>query len=138
MNKLVALAIVFALLSNGGTAAIAAESDVKMACNDGTMDQVKGKDTCSKHGGVWKAKSGTSTRSAATPIDTTKGLTPPSKTAATTKIKTRTASGTTPKKAPSRGTRGPTAKCMDGALYYSRERRGACATHGGVDKWYGW
>jgi hypothetical protein len=132
MNKSIAFAAAFTLLCSGATVAIAAANDTIVTCKDGTRTNA-GSSVCSKHGGVQK------TENASTPIDTTKGFAR-NQTATTTKTKTHTttASNTTHKKAASKATSSPTAKCIDGAMYFSTERRGACASHGGVDKWFIW
>ena len=131
MNKFAALAATFALLCNGSAVAIAANGGTTVTCKDGTKRHAS-KDACSDHGGVKKSKN------TSTPIDTTKGLTPPSSSTTTTKNKTNASSvsKTTRKKTTSKATRNPTARCNDGAQYFSTERRGACASHGGVKTWY--
>ena len=132
MHKFVALAAAVGLLCTGTATAIAADTVAKVTCADGTIEHSKGE--CSAHRGVQAAKD------TSTPIDTTKGLTPPKKTATTSSSKTPTSSTSksAKKKTASMASSSPTAKCNDGAMYFSRERRGACASHGGVKKWYGW
>ena len=111
-------------MCSGISIATAADDGGWVTCKDGL--QMHGGGECSNHGGVLIAKS------TSTPIDTTKGLTP-NKTATTKKSPTqKTAAVAKTKKAVSNKTSGPTAKCMDGAMYFSTERRGACASHGGV------
>ena len=128
MNKFIAFAATFALLSSGISIATAADDGGWVTCKDGM--KMHGGGACANHGGVLLATS------TSTPIDTTKGLTP-NKTATKPKMQ-KTASKATHKIAVSKRSSGPTAKCIDGAMYFSRERRGACASHGGVAKWYGW
>ncbi|HYM34512.1 MAG TPA: DUF3761 domain-containing protein [Steroidobacteraceae bacterium] len=130
MNKSIAFAAAFALVCGCATVAIAVASDTIVTCKDGTRTNA-GSSVCFKHGGVQN------TENASTPIDTTKGFAP-NATATKTKTHTTTASNTTHKKTASKATSSPTAKCKDGAMYFSTERRGACASHGGVDKWYIW
>ena len=134
MNKSIAFALACALVCSGTAVTIAAASDTIVTCKDGTRTNA-GRSVCSKHGGVQK------TESTSTPIDTTKGLAPnqtATKTSAKTQTHTTTAANTTRGKVSSKATGSPTAKCNDGAMYFSRERVGACASHGGVNKWYGW
>jgi hypothetical protein len=85
---------------------------------------------CANHGGVLIEMN-------TTPIDTTKNLTP-TKTATKEKTKSQktAASAATKKKTVSKKSSSPTAKCNDGAMYFSTERRGACASHGGIRYWF--
>ena len=131
MSKCIAFAATFALLCSGVSIATAADDGGWVTCKDGM--KMHGGGACANHGGVLIPTS------TSTPINTTKSVTP-KRTATATKTKTHTTSvsNTTRKKVTAKATSSPTAKCMDGAMYFSRERRGACAKHGGVDKWYGW
>jgi hypothetical protein len=131
MTRCINLAAALALLlmaALASTAAIAADKPL-YTCTDGA--QTSAKHLCGEHGGV--KGSVPNANGASKPIDTTKGLTPPTKTATTSKSKTSNKSASASKR-----TGGPTAKCNDGALYYSTEHKGACLSHGGVDKWYIW
>ena len=103
-------------------------------CKDGLKVQIQV--SCDLHGGVRiEATKATSARSK--PIDASKDLVPRQTATAKSKTKSSAATAAARKKVSARSS-SPTAKCNDGALYYLRERRGACATHGGVDKWFGW
>jgi hypothetical protein len=136
MNKFMSLTATFALLYGGTTIVFAAEAGEWVTCKDGL--KMHGGGACSNHGGVL-IEANKSTPVKTTPIDTTKGFVP-KQTATTAKSKTPSASASksTQKKAASTTTRNPTAKCLDGAMYFSTERKGACSKHGGVDKWFGW
>jgi hypothetical protein len=128
MSKIITFAAAAALLCCGSFV-IAAETSTSVTCKDHTKDHA-GKDACSHHGGVQKAKS------AATPIDTTKGFTADNKAlSANDKTPTKQASNTKHKSA-THATNYPTARCNDGAQYFSKKRPGACMSHGGVKTWY--
>jgi len=131
MRKFFSIAAAVGLLCSG-TLVFAADSGAKVTCADGTIQHSKA--ACADHHGVQPSKS------ASTPIDTTKGLTPPKTTATSSANKTQASSTSksAKKKTASMASSSPTAKCNDGAMYFSRERRGACASHGGVKTWYGW
>jgi hypothetical protein len=135
MNKSVRFAAMFAFLCSGSSIAVAAGDGGWVTCKDGL--QVRGERACDVHGGVVLAKSSSNSP---LPIDTRQPLSPnatPGKSASIKKSQAQkvVASATTKKKATNtRNT--PTAKCMDGAMYYSTQRRGACAKHGGVRSWY--
>jgi hypothetical protein len=133
MKKFIALASILTSLCTG--LSMAAEDDGWLTCKDG-LKVHKGA-SCENHGGVQIAaikSTSTVIPIKTTRIDTKQGLAP---TAKAKTPKSKAASSARPRTV-SRSTRNPTAKCLDGALYFSRERRGACASHGGVDKWYGW
>jgi hypothetical protein len=134
MRTIIALGVAFALLCSGISIA-AADDGGWVTCKDGM--KMHGGGACESHGGVQIPVTKSTPTVKSTPIDTTKGLTP-NKTATTTKPKAQktAASNTTQKHAASKKTHDPTAKCMDGAMYFSTEHRGACAAHGGVNKWY--
>ena len=127
MSKSIMFAM-FALLCSIASIAAAADGEW-LTCKDGLHVHDGG--TCSTHGGVLiEAKK-------STPIDTANGVTP-NKTAATkTKSHAATTSKTTQKKTTSKRVSGPSAKCKDGAMSYSTQRKDACGKHGGVDQWYG-
>ncbi len=129
MSKSVAFAAFLLLIDAVATVGIAAEiRNSTMTCNDGT--EVYLESACAHRGGLKKVAS------AAPPVKVSKGFT--SSTTTSTKKTKAAATSKNRKKTASRSTRDPTAKCLDGALYYSTKRQGACAAHGGVDKWYGW
>jgi hypothetical protein len=132
MKKFIAFAAAAALLC-ASTVATAAAAGEWFTCKDGLKVQTKV--TCDLHGGVL-IEATKSTPSKSKPIDASKGLVP-KQTAMTTKTTTKKSATPARKKVAARSS-SPTAKCRDGALYYLRERRGACASHGGVDKWLGW
>src|SRR5215471_11966833 len=115
MNKLVAITAALTFLSLGSPIASAADSSTSVTCNDHTK-QHGGKDACAHHGGVQKPKT------TATPIDTTKGFTPDNKaTSASSKSNASHASSTAQKKTNSNATSYPTARCNDGAQYFSKK-----------------
>jgi len=127
MSKFVGFAVTIAFLSSGISIANAAGDGAWVTCRDGMKMHSGG--ACENHGGVLIEPS------KSIPIDTSKGLTP-NGTATVKKTKTqKTAATTKPQKTVSKKTSGPTARCMDGAMYFSTERRGACAAHGGVRSW---
>jgi hypothetical protein len=132
MKKFIAFALASALLFIG-MVATAAPAGEWVTCKDGL--KVQNKVTCGLHGGV-VIEANKSTPIKSQPIDASKR--PVSKqTMATTKDTTKNRSASSRKQVAARSS-SPTAKCNDGALYYLRERRGACASHGGVNKWFGW
>jgi hypothetical protein len=131
MKKPIAFTAASALLFSGISIATAADDGEWVTCKDGMKMHSGG--TCANHGGVLIETNAAPIKS--TPINASKGVSKPAAAKAKTQ-KTATASKARRKLAST--TRNPTAKCMDGAQYFSRERRGACASHGGVDKWYGW
>jgi hypothetical protein len=136
MKMFVAFATGIALLAGNTALGIAAGIDAQVIhCKDGT--EVYLESACADRGGALKIV-GTSK---STKIKTTKELAPKKAgTTTTTKTKDRVAAGSTKVRNTrvTQSTHSPTAKCVDGAMYFSRERRGACAAHGGVDKWIGW
>jgi Protein of unknown function (DUF3761) len=127
MRKLIGFVAAFAFLCSSASIAIAADNGGWVSCKDGL--QVRGERACEAHGGVVLAKS------TSTPIDASKGPVP-NKTAAKKTKTQKVAATTTKKKTVAKRTNTPTAKCMDGAMYFSTERRGACLKHGGVRSWY--
>jgi hypothetical protein len=129
MSKLVGFAVTCAFLCGAISIASAADAGGWVTCKDGM--QMHGGGQCWNHGGEVIPES------KAIPIDTTKGLAP-NKTAATKKTKTQktAAAGETKKKTVSNRSNTPTAKCRDGAMYFSLDRHGACGNHGGVHHWY--
>jgi len=129
MSKFVGFAAAIAFLCSGISIANAAGDGGWVTCRDGMKMHSGG--ACDNHGGVVIEPN----KSTSAPIDTTKGLRP-NNTATVKKAKTqKTAATTKPQKTASKKTSGPTARCMDGAMYFSTERRGACAAHGGVRSW---
>jgi hypothetical protein len=134
MKKFIAFAAACALLCVGTTVATAAAAGEWITCKDGL--KVQNEVTCAMHGGVL-IETIKSTPIKSKPIDASKGLAP--KQTATTMSTTKNSSThTSTRKKVATKSSSPTAKCNDGALYYSRERRNACATHGGVKDWYVW
>jgi len=128
MSKFVGFAVTIAVLFGNISIANAAGDGSWVTCRDGMKMHSGG--ACDSHGGVVIEPS----KSLA--IDTTKGLTP-NNTATAKKPKTqKTAATTKPQKTASKKTSGPTARCNDGAMYYSTKRSGACAAHGGVRSWF--
>jgi len=133
MNKFVGLAATFAFLCSEISIATAADDGGWVNCKDGM--KMHGGGACSNHGGVLIPES------TSTPIDTTKGFTANKTTTEKKTKKQKTAASTatkstaTKKKTVSKKSSGPTARCMDGAMYFSTEHRGACASHGGVRNW---
>jgi hypothetical protein len=109
---------------------IAAAADGEwVTCKDGLHVHDGG--TCSTHGGVLiEAKK-------STPIDASKSVASNKTTATKTKSHTTTASKNTQNKTTSKRVSGPSAKCKDGAMSYSSQRKDACGKHGGVAQWYG-
>jgi len=130
MSKFIGFAVTIAFICSGISIANAANDGSWVTCRDGMKMHSGG--ACENHGGVLIEP----TKSTSTPIDTRKGLTP-SNTATAKKTQTqKTAATTKPQKAVSKKTSGPTARCNDGAMYYSTKRSGACAAHGGVRSWF--
>lgn len=133
MKKLIALFAASALFC--GASDTFAGSDSLIECSDGSLSQdVMG--ACTNNGGR-------KSKGAATPIKVSKGAAPIDTrngfiSNKNVKSKTTVASANNKKKTTSKISSSPTAKCNDGAMYFSRERKGACSKHGGVDKWYGW
>ena len=122
MSKFIGFAITFAFLLSGTSVANAAGDGAWVTCKDG-MKMHSGAD-CSTHGGELIEMKKTK------PIDTTKALTP--KKATTTKQTTSTGKA---QQAATKKRSVVTARCNDGAMYQSTERRGACGKHGGVRHW---
>ena len=138
MSKFIGFALTCAFLCSHMSIAKAANDGGWVSCKDGL--QAHGEKACESHGGRVIPVN-------ATPIDTTQGLarnqtvssrTLSNKTVTAKKTKTqRSAALVKPQKAGAKRTNTPTAKCMDGAMYFSTERRGACLKHGGIRSWYG-
>ena len=128
MKKLIGFAAAFVFLCNAISIANAADTGGWVTCKDGM--QMHGGGACANHGGVLIEEN------KSTSIDTTKGLTPNKATTKKTKTQKTAASSVTKKKSVSKRSSSPTASCNDGAMYFSTERRGACAKHGGVRYWY--
>ena len=133
MSKSIGVAATFALLC-GGISTANADDGAWVTCKNGM--QVHSGASCEQHGGV-RIEMTKSTTAKPIPIHALKTPTPNNGAAAKTKTQKTASSGTSKKKTASNATRNPTAKCMDGAMYFSTQRSGACAKHGGVDKWYG-
>lgn len=133
MKKFIRFAAAFAFVCSGISFANAAD-DGWVSCKDGL--KVRGERACEAHGGTVMPIT-----ASPIPIDASKAPTP-NKTASAKTIKTqkaktqKVASVAAKKKTVSKRTNTPTAKCVDGAMYYSTERRGACLKHGGVRSWY--
>jgi alpha-acetolactate decarboxylase len=134
MRKFIGFAATCALLCGDISIATAADAGGWVTCKDGM--QMHGGGACANHGGVLIEEN------KSTPVDTTKGLEPKTATKAkntnTQKTKTQKTAATseTKNKTVSKRSNSPTAKCKDGAMYFSTERHGACASHGGVRQWY--
>lgn len=95
-----------------------------VTCTDGSTGTA-GRGACSHHGGVQSATAAM----APAPLPTRPA---PSRPAPTPRAAPRSA------EAPSRSTpnSGASARCRDGSLSYSANRRGTCSHHGGVAEWY--
>jgi hypothetical protein len=128
MSKTIAFAATLAFLCCDISIVTAADDGGWVTCKDGS--QTHGGGACANHGGVLIVDS------TSTVIDTTKDLAPTKATTKKSKTQKTAASTATNKKAVSKRSSSPTARCVDGAMYFSTERRGACASHGGVRYWF--
>jgi hypothetical protein len=127
MRKFIGFAVTCAFLCSDISVAAAADAGGWVTCKDGM--QMHGGGACANHGGALIDEN------KSTPIDTTKGLTPNKTAAKKSQTQKTVASAATEKKTVAKKSSGPTAKCKDGAMYFSTEHRGACASHGGVKHW---